>query len=310
MRGIFTILWIALAGCISCEYKPQAKGDDATGETGYMVIVEEDYELYKPSRGAEAVLILFGGYPEVAADIKREFDILNIAEENHIAVLLSNFNRKLWLEAGEKDALATHLQSVIEEHQLPKDRIFIGGFSSGGVVSLLLSNFIVGSESFAINPKGVFIVDSPIDLAALYASSEKNIERDFSATAIQESTFLLKMLGDALGNPEEDIQNYEAYSVFTFRTGHTSNLQHLKNTDLRLYTEPDTLWWRENRRADYQQMNAFYIEKLAERLQAQGFQQVEYIPTKNKGYRANGDRHPHSWSIVDKKDLIRWILRE
>ncbi|MEL6699868.1 MAG: hypothetical protein AAFP89_26830 [Bacteroidota bacterium] len=310
MRRISAIFWIILVGCISCEQQPQTKGTDATGETRYTVTVEEEYELYKPQEETKAVLILFGGYPEVAADIKREFDILDIAEENHIAVLLSNFNRKLWLEAGEKDALAMHVQSIIKEHQLPTDRIFIGGFSSGGVVSLLLSNFVVGSELFSIDPKGVFIVDSPIDLAALYASSEKNVERKFSATAIQESTFLLKMLGDALGNPEKDIQNYEAHAVFTFRTGHTSNLQHLKNTSLRLYTEPDTLWWRENRRADHQQMNAFYIEKLAERLQEQGFHRVEYIPTKNKGYRANGDRHPHSWSIVDKKDLIRWILRE
>ncbi|WP_301338810.1 hypothetical protein [Tenacibaculum mesophilum] len=35
---------------------------------------------------------------------------------------------------------------------------------------------------------------------------------------------------------------------------------------------------------------------------------LSILPTTNKGYRANGERHPHSWAIVDKNDLINWIL--
>ena len=60
--------------------------------------------------------------------------------------------------------------------------------------------------------------------------------------------------------------------------------------------------------ADYDQMNAYYIKRLSESLKKSGFSRVEYIPTENKGYRANGERHPHSWSIVDKKELIKWIM--
>ena len=62
--------------------------------------------------------------------------------------------------------------------------------------------------------------------------------------------------------------------------------------------------------ADYEQMNAFYIKNLSKSLTKQGFENVEYIATKNKGYRANGDRHPHSWGIVDKKELIDWMLKK
>lgn len=62
--------------------------------------------------------------------------------------------------------------------------------------------------------------------------------------------------------------------------------------------------------ADHEQMNAFYIKKLSETLIEKGYEHVEYIPTTNKGYRANGERHPHSWVIVDKKDLIKWMFNE
>ena len=87
-------------------------------------------------------------------------------------------------------------------------------------------------------------------------------------------------------------------------------LKNLENTRIRFYTEPDIQWWKENRKADYDQMNANFIEKLSQNLKDAGFDQVEYIPTENKGYRANGDRHPHSWSIVDKEDLLQWMLEK
>ena len=293
---------------ISCKQSKQCKEYTTSEKSEYTKIIKDDYELYKPKKEVKAVLILFGGYSETAEDIKREFKILDIVRKNNIALILSNFNRKLWLEENEKHKLAKSLQDIVEANQLPIDDIYIGGFSSGGVVSLLISNFIVGMKQFYIDPKGVFIVDSPIDLAALYKSSEINIDRNFSEPAIQESTWLLKSLGDNFGNPEDDIKKYEDKAVFTFSTNNTSNLEKLKRTKIRLYTEPDILWWKKNRMVDYQQMNAFYIKKLSESLKIKGFEKIEYIPTENKGYRSDGERHPHSWAIVDKNDLINWML--
>lgn len=308
MEKLTIILILAFTVFISCKQSKQEKQQITSKKFEFTEVIKEDYELYKPTKEIKAVLILFGGYPEIAKDIKREFKILDIARKNNIAVILSNLNQKLWLEENEQQQLAKSLQTIITENQLPTNNIFIGGFSSGGVVSLLISNYIVGKKQFYIDPKGVFIVDSPIDLVALYKSSEKNIERNFSESAILESTWLLEILGNNFGNPKDSIKKYEEKAVFTSSTDNISNIKKLKNTKIRLYTEPDTLWWRKNRMADYDQMNAFYIKKLYESLKIKGYDNVEYIPTTNKGYRANGERHPHSWSIVDKKDLINWIL--
>jgi len=273
-------------------------------------VIRNNYQLYKPIRKINAVLILFGGYPEDAEAIKREFKILDIAVKNNIAVILSNFNRKLWFEEGEKYQLAESLQNIFIDNQLPIHNIFIGGFSSGGVVSLLISDFIIGLKQFYIDPKGVFIVDSPIDLVALYKSSEKNIKRNFSKTSVKESQWLLKTLRSNFGSLKEGIKKYEKNAVFTFSTNNTSNLEKLKRTKIRLYTEPDSLWWKKNRQASYNETNAYYIKKLSESLKFKGFKNIEYIATTNKGYRANGERHPHSWAIVDKKSLINWMLVE
>ena len=300
--GLLVLVIIAF----SCKNTDKEKADN-------LVIIEaqdiktESYELYKPAEKIKAVLILFGGYPETAEDIKREFKILSKAKANSVAVLYMNYNRKIWLENNELMQLSNQFKTLFKAHQLPLDNIYIGGFSSGGNMALLISNFMT-EQNLDIIPKGTFIVDSPIDLEQLYYTAEKNIALNFSESAVEESTWLLKTLSAKFGNPKEDVSKYIDYSVFNSKTKNIAHLKHLKNTKIRFYTEPDTLWWKKNANNDYENMNAFYIKKLSEILNQSNYKAIEYIETKNKGYRDNGERHPHSWSIIDKENLMNWML--
>ena len=277
-----------------------------TNKLDRKIVSTDFYDLYKPNT-TEVVLVLFGGFPENAKDIKREFDIANIANEKNIAVAYLNYSGKLWLEEKEKIELVESMDKLFKSNDLPTNKIFFGGFSSGGNMALLISNFLVGNFK-VLKPKGVFIVDSPIDLLGLYKSAEKNIKSNYSETVIQEAKWIIKTLNENFGEPENNLSKYEKYSVFTSTTNQISNLKNLNDTQIRFYSEPDKVWWKENRKADYDQMNAYYIKKLSENLKNSGFKGVEYITTENKGYRANGERHPHSWSIVDKEKLLEWML--
>ena len=277
-------------------------------KTEFQEIKNDNYELSKPTENIRKVLVLFGGYLEQSEDIKREFKILENAKKNDIAIIYMNYNQKLWLEENEKQKLAGQLQNIFIENKLPTTDTYVGGFSSGGNMALLISSFLTENKRFNLEPKGVFIVDSPIDLLALYKSAEKNIKRNFSEPSVQEANWIIANLEENFGKPKNNLPEYEKNSVFSSRTNGINNLRSLKNTKIRLYTEPDKLWWKKNRMADYDQMNAYYLEKLSESLKKSGFTRVEYIPTENKGYRANGERHPHSWSIIDKKELIKWIM--
>ena len=304
MNNNITIL-LCLTIFISCTSQQKM---DVELEIKTAVFKTADYELIKPTRDSKAVLILFGGFGEKPADIKREFKIVDIAKKNQISLILMNYSNKLWLEEVEKRKVATLLQETIVKYNLKDTPIFMGGFSSGGIVSMHISNYIIGKKEFYIDPKGVFIADSPIDLLALYKASKINIEKRFSEVAVQESSWIIDLFEKKLGNPKESISNFEKYAVYTMQSDDTKNLHNLKNTKIRLYTEPDTTWWKENRKADYKQMNAYYIKSLAASLKKLNFKDISYIPTENKGYRSNGERHPHSWSIIDTEDLINWML--
>ena len=301
--GIFIVI-ILLLSCKNITKKKQ----DTFVKNQFQEITNNDYKLSKPYDNLKKVLVLFPGFPHKAEDTKREFKILKSAKENNIAVIYMNYNQKLWLEENEKIALAEQLQSIFKENNLPSNDVYIGGYSSGGNISLLISSFLSENKHFKLVPKGVFIVDSPIDLAALYKSSQKNLERKFSEVSIAESTWIIENLESQLGTPNDNILKYQQYAAYTSKTNNIDNLKGLKKTKIRLYTEPDTLWWKKNRMADYDQLNSYYIKKLSYDLKQSGFNQVAYIPTENKGYRANGERHPHSWSIIDKKEIISWIM--
>ena len=89
-----------------------------------------------------------------------------------------NLNPHLFLKQSERHQLAEQLEKIILENNLSKENVFIGGFSSGGNVSLLISDYLVHIKS-QVQPKGIFVVDSPIDLLALYKTAQKNLKLKF-----------------------------------------------------------------------------------------------------------------------------------
>ena len=59
----------------------------------------------------------------------------------------------------------------------------------------------------------------------------------------------------------------------------------------------------------YEDQNVYDQDRMIQRLREIGNQHVEQIKSTNKGYRKDGKRHPHSWSIVDERELTEWIIK-
>ncbi len=272
-------------------------------------VKEKTYQLYK-AKNQKATLILFPGYTGGGAEnTKKEFKILDKAAKNNISVLLMDFDEHVFLSQKEKKALKTDLEAIFKANDLHETNIFIGGFSSGGNVTLLLSDYLVQSKSNLI-PKGIFVVDSPVDLLKIYEISQKNVLNSKRQESVEESKWIVANFDKDFGNPEYDNSKYQQNAPFTAKKNNIDNLLNLKNIKIRLYSEPDLDWWKDKNGNDYEDLNAYSLSKLAETLKTYQFKNVEVINTKNKGIRANGERHPHSWSIVDVDNLIVWMRKK
>merc|ERR1711991_543215 len=208
-------LLLALLFIVSCKNTKNAKSHE--NEAKYEEVVEESYELHTPNSKKDGVLVLFGGFPQNAKGIKQEFKILDLAKKNNIAVLYMNYNRTLWMTSEKKNVLKQELETIFKTHKLPHKNVHIGGFSSGGNATLLLSDYLISTKS-AVQPKGIFVVDSPVDLLELYRVSERNVARNLSEGSTQEAKWIIGMLNKEFGEPKDGIQKYETYSPYTAET--------------------------------------------------------------------------------------------
>jgi len=299
--------YIIILALITLSCKGQNEKNNPIEIPTSEIIKTSEFELIK-AKNQKGLLILFPCFPCDAENTLSEFKIAEISTKNDFSVLAMNFNQRLYLNLKEKQELAEQLTKIVRERNLSEDNIFVGGFSSGGNVSLLICDYLKKNKSH-IQPIGVFIVDSPIDLLGLYGTAQKNLKLNLSASSTQESAWLKNMFDKEFGNPSNGINNYEQNSPYTSKTENIENLKGLEKLKIRFYTEPDLKWWQEHAKNEYEDLNAFYIQKLSNNLTSEfGNENIELINTENRGYRANGERHPHSWSIVNEKDLLNWML--
>ena len=250
-----------------------------------------------------SVIVLFPCFSCDAADTQAESLIPEEALADNVAVVLMELNGRIFLTEREASALADSIDVIMRTHHLEGKPAVYGGFSSGGNMAVLLAKEQMLSPRAPINLCGLFVVDSPLELAHLYRMSEKHQEHPVEGTA-GEARMLVRMLGGKLGTPIDSLHNYEAFSPIS---DSEQSIAPLKELAIRIYTEPDTAWWMENRGYSYQELNAARLEDFHEQLLRMGHQRTEFIITSGRGVQ-RGNPHPHAWSIVEEKELVRWVL--
>lgn len=261
-----------------------------------------DYDLLLPAE-PKALLILFPCFPCDAADTRAESRIADTAVANGIAVLLMNFNRHILMSDAEKREVLDTIAAAVKAHGVDATNTVIGGFSSGGNVSVLLAKELVRAPRPGIGLKGVFAVDSPLDLVLLYESAWRDVAKNSFPDYKDEARMVVALLGNTLGSPTDSMSNYERSApLLNTRT----SVAPLKDLPIRFYTEPDTAWWRANRNDSYEELNAFGLKRIHDTLVAAGNARAEYITTEGRGVQ-HGNRHPHAWSIVEERGLVRWM---
>lgn len=308
MKKIVYLISCVLAVSCSNPSKQEEKKFHLSEKKSEAVFFRDaNYDLYSAGMDSKGLLILFPGFGGNAQRIHTEFNILKIAEEKQVSVLCMNYGNKLYMSEIEKKELEEKLGSIVEKHDLNTENLYLGGFSSGGIVSLNIGNYMSGDHK-DLSPKGVFMIDAPVDLYQSYEIMLRDLNQDFPDWRLEEPRYFTELLETEFGTGKKLQNTLEKLSSYTIGTDNIDNIKNLRDVKLRLYSEPDTAWWRENRWVDYEGMNAYQLEILNQSLQNKGWKNMEYIQTEKRGYRSDGSRHPHSWSIVDEQDLMNWIL--
>lgn len=213
----------------------------------------------------------------------------------------------------ETDAMVVRLDSMVAEvlhrYRIPRERVAIGGFSAGGTGAVRYAQHCAQDRCRgASRVAAVFAVDPPLDWERVYRSAEVIVRRNAPRSNIAEEQMLVNSIRGAMGGtPEQARPTYLRHSPVIASAVDGGNARHLASTAIRIYTEPDVHWWMQERNLDFHGMNSVDHSALINLLRVRGNTRAELITTTGKGFRPGGRRHPHSWSIVDEEELIRWL---
>jgi hypothetical protein len=245
-------------------------------------------------------------------DVLTQTELPKYAAQQGILTIIPTFKTgisSIGIDSASQASLLEILMHVASRHKLTHTKFYLGGFSIGGTCALKYAELAL-SNNFSIVPSAVFAIDSPLDFERMYKAylREKRLPNRTKDAAAEGDYMLKRYITLFGGSPSEALAKYRELCPYAYNDTTQQAIKPLVNLPIRLYTEPDVQWWLTDG-TDYSGMNAFDFAALTNELKRMGSTKITLITTDNKGYRKpDHKRHPHSWSIVEPKDLVKWLL--
>lgn len=268
------------------------------------------YEVNVPPLGLVALLPMFGGDLDSFATASLP---KILARRGVMTVIIAPTPQYTgYLDDPPLVTLNEIVAEVAEKYRIAPGRFVIGGMSAGGTGAVRFAQHCAVHDCHpSAKPVAIFAVDAPLDFERWWRSQEMSLRRASPKSLPQEANGVLGALRRMLGgSPTEKPDVYLRQSPLLASAPQGGNARLLKDVPVRLYTEPDIPWRIEKWGSDYYTSNVVDQAALVLQLQILGNAKAELITTSGRGYRADGERNPHSWSIVDEPKLAEWIVAQ
>ena len=150
-------------------------------ETVYLQDGNKESKYYIqiiPKDEIKSILLLLPGYGSTPEAFLEEINLKNLTVDNNILLVIASPKGSLtsFMENESINNIDAIISDILRKNGIKPDiNLVIGGFSIGGNGAMLFSELI--AEGKCINKvklKGLFVVDSPIDLERFWYS-EQNI---------------------------------------------------------------------------------------------------------------------------------------
>lgn len=276
---------------------------DRTSDEGY-------YLALLPATGeVQGVLLLFPGFGQPAESVFSESKLPNVAYANNLLTIILANGPKLHADSALIQRISQAVSDIQTRYDVAPDRFAVGGFSAGGTIALRYSEYCYDPNyEMLLRPFAVFTVDAPVDLFDIWTYFERETKKDFSEAGVNEAKFASQLMQEEIGTPTENAARYSELTPFDRQLDQPGNERFLQDVPMRTYHDIDVAWLLNQRRRSLLDSNALAASELINRLLLLGNERAEFVQAQQPGYRSDGTRHPHSWSIVDEVELIRWVL--
>lgn len=270
---------------------------------------QNHYLKLLPKDKPEGILVILPGGGENGEKVMNQIKLDDLALEKNLIVLLPTWEDGDFGFHIEQKFIDRMVKDTVEKHKIPKDKISMGGLSGGGMLAVTYAERAIRDKNTYFIPNSVFALDAPLDYENMYYRLQREMERNYSDIGTNEAKYLTAEMVDAMGTPDKNRANYVRESMFSYREKDGGNAKYLLNIPILIYTEPGIIWQMENRGRDIYDLNVADITAMINLLRLKGHKNADLVITNDRGIRPDGTRHPHSWSIMDSKECLNWILK-
>lgn len=269
------------------------------------------YKALIPETDSKGLLVILGGFCTTPDEVLLETKLPITACKAGFTVILPyliNDCDSIDINNSFQNNLERLIVEVIDKYKTPENKFIIGGQSLGGHRALFYTEQAYKKNNIKIiKPNAVFGVDPPLNMKRLWNSFTYGVKINFSAVSVGEGSEMLRRFKIIYGgSPTQYPKKYEMFSSFYPEAKDGGNAKYLKTVPVRLYCDPDINWIIENRRGTYETMNATDLSGCISQLKLLGNQNAEFINCLGKGFKLDGTRHPHYFSMVDTDEFISW----
>ncbi|MET4080345.1 hypothetical protein ABIB40_000285 [Pedobacter sp. UYP30] len=264
--------------------------------------------LYPAEFPLKGYLVIIPGFGETAESVLQQTGLPILAAQSRLLTIIPTFQEgrlSFGIDNLSQESLKSILQDVRKKHGLKNEKLFIGGFSIGGSCAIKFA------EETDLKPTAIFAIDPTLDFERFFISASRDIILTTDGSYNQENVFMVDNIKKLMGGEPQDVpENYYKISPYSYSDTSQTAIKKIVDFPIIIYCEPDVQWWLKNRNADFSNMNVLDCSAMINELRRLGNKNAILVTTENKGYREpNHQRHPHSWSIVDNRELISWLLQ-
>lgn len=269
------------------------------------------YYKYIPKTTIKGVLVILPSGGEIIENTLKQITLHKLAVKKGILVIVPSINWGTDSRESEFNLLNKIFNEIVQTHNVSKDKFVIGGLSSGAMLSLTYAEKSVKNpEQFFLVPKGIFALDAPLDKARFYKYCEREIEKNIYQPAVDEAKWIKERYDSIYGgSPERFPDKYIEESIYSFGAKDGGNAKYLKKIPILMFTDLDTDWLINQRHRDLNDWNGIDIIAMINQLKILGNDNAKVIVSQGKGFKLDGTKNPHSWSIMDSKTCLDWIIK-